>query len=84
LGISAEDAYRAIQTSRTAKRQALEYVKASQQGIRPRKLGNQAFMLHGVPHKRFLNLVGIDTDKIALEERLKKLIAQALKEHYNR
>jgi hypothetical protein len=84
LGISAQDAYQAIQTSRTAKKQALEMIKAQQSQSRPRTLGNQAFMLHGHPHERFLKLVGIDTENVALEERIRKLIAQTLKEYYNR
>lgn len=82
LGISAQDAYNAIQTSRTAKKQALEFLKASEQNRRAKKLGNQAFMLHGVPHARFLKLVGIDTDKLALQEKIRKLVAQVLKEAY--
>jgi len=84
LSISAQDAYQAIQTSRTAKKQALEMIKAQQSQSRPRTLGNQAFMLHGHPHERFLKLVGIDTENVALEERIRKLIAQTLKEYYNR
>jgi protein-tyrosine phosphatase len=82
LGISAEEAYRVIQTSRTAKKQALEFLKASEQNRRAKKLGNQAFMLHGVPHERFLQLVGLDTDKVTLQEKIRKLVAQVLKEAY--
>lgn len=84
LGITPQDAYQAIQTSRTAKKQALEMIKAQQSQTRPRKLGNQAFMLHGVPHARFLKLVGINPETISLQERIRKLVAQVLKESYNR
>lgn len=82
LGITAEQAYRAIQTSRTTKKQAIEFLKASEQNRRAKKLGNQAFMLHGVPHARFLKLVGLDTDKVTLQEKIRKLVAQVLKEAY--
>jgi hypothetical protein len=59
-------------------------IKAQQSQTRPRKLGNQAFMLHGVPHARFLKLVGINPETLSLQERIRKLIAQILKESYTR
>lgn len=82
LGITAEEAYRVIQTSRTTKKQAIEFLKASEQNRRAKKLGNQAFMLHDIPHARFLKLVGLNTDKATLQEKIRKLVAQVLKEAY--
>jgi hypothetical protein len=85
LGKTNLDAYQLVKKARletfAGPVRAREEEEAAKYGTRLRDMRKNVLQISSKPHRKFRTIAGLPQD---LEESLKKLIAQALKEYYNR
>ena len=85
LGKTNLDAYQLVRKARLETIQGPVRTKqeeeAAKYGTRLKDMHQNVLQIRNIPHRKFRGIAGLPQD---LEESLKKLIAQALKEYYNR